>query len=337
MEKIRVFEAFAGYGSQLMALKRLKEDNSGFDFESVGYCDIDKYASMAYEAVHGTDIINYGDITNIKWSEIPDFDLFTYSYPCQDLSLMGKKMGFEEGSGTRSSLLWECMKPIVEKKPKYLLMENVKGLLQKKFSEGFEKWRLWLEEQGYTNYYQIMKASDYGIPQDRERVFMVSILGDEPFIFPEPINLDKSIDDYIEDNVDDSLWCKAVGFNNDLPVYNNVRLDGAVPSIDVHCDRYQWVDTLHKKSFTNKALTITTRVSNCNFYIAKPIGNIYEECDKWLRKPTPRECFRLMDVTDEDIDKIFATGMPKGQLYKMAGNSIVVSCMYHIFKELFRG
>ena len=128
--KIRVFEAFAGYGSQAMALQRLAEDYPEFEYEVVGISEIDKYALQAYEAVHG-HCPNYGDISKINWEDVPDFDLFTFSFPCQDISAAGMQRGLEEGSGTRSSLLWECKKAIEAKRPKYLLMENVKALVSK--------------------------------------------------------------------------------------------------------------------------------------------------------------------------------------------------------------
>lgn len=130
---IRVFEAFAGYGSQSMALEKL-----GIDFQVIGISEIDKYVIQAYMAVHG-DTPNYGDISKINWSEVPDFDLFTYSFPCQDISNAGNQKGLEEGSGTRSSQLWECKKAIEAKRPKYLLMENVKALTNKKFKPYLNK------------------------------------------------------------------------------------------------------------------------------------------------------------------------------------------------------
>lgn len=130
---LRVFEAFAGYGSQRMALR-----NIGVPHVVIGFSEIDKYAIMAYNAVHG-ETKNYGDICKIDWSEVPDFDLFTYSFPCTDLSNAGKQAGFEEGSGTRSSLLWECKKAVEAKHPKYLLLENVKSLVSDKFRPGFHK------------------------------------------------------------------------------------------------------------------------------------------------------------------------------------------------------
>lgn len=206
---LRVFEAFAGYGSQSMALERLRRENPEFDFKVVGISEIDKYAVASYNAIHG-ETTNYGDISRIDWKQVPDFDLFTYSFPCTDISNAGQQKGLEEGTGTRSSLLWECRKAIEVKTPKYLLMENVKALTSEKFMPFFQKWQEELENFGYKNFWQIMNAKDYGVPQNRERVFMVSILIEgnkvQNFKFPAPIKLDKCLEDCLEDSVDESFY-----------------------------------------------------------------------------------------------------------------------------------
>lgn len=203
--KIRVFEAFAGYGSQAMALERLKQDYPEFDYEVVGISEIDKYALQAYEAVHG-HCPNYGDVSKIDWTQVPDFDLFTYSSPCQDYSQAGLQKGGEEGSGTRSSLLWECRKAILIKKPKYLLMENVKALVSKKFKAQFNKWVEELESYGYSSKWAVLNSKSFGVPQNRERVFLVSILGDETFNFPQPFPLERRLKDVLESNVDEKYY-----------------------------------------------------------------------------------------------------------------------------------
>ena len=198
---IRVFEAFSGYGSQRMAL-----DNLGIEHEVVAISEIDKFAIKSYEAIHG-ETNNLGDISKIKVEDIPDHDLFTYSFPCQDISVAGKQEGFDKGSGTRSGLLWECERIISSKKPKYLLMENVKNLVGKKFMGGFQEWIDYLESVGYSNYWQVLNAKDYGIPQNRERVFLVSILGEhEPFEFPKPTKLEKRLKDILEPEVDEKYY-----------------------------------------------------------------------------------------------------------------------------------
>ena len=183
-----------------MALRRL-----GIDFEVVGISEIDKYAIQAYMAVHG-DTPNYGDISNIEWESVPDFDFLTYSFPCTDISTAGQQKGLAEGSGTRSSLLWECRKAIEAKRPKYLLMENVKNLVSKKFTPYMKEWLRFLEGQGYSNYTKVLNAKDFGVPQNRERVFMVSILGDASFHFPKPLTLEKRLKDVLERDVDESFY-----------------------------------------------------------------------------------------------------------------------------------
>ena len=204
---LRVFEAFAGYGSQHMAFERIKKRIPGFDFKVVGISEIDKWALQAYEAVHG-DCPNYGDISKINWEEVPDFDFFSYSFPCTDISNAGLQKGLTEGSGTRSGLLWECRRAIEIKKPKYLMMENVKALMSKKFMPEFNKWREYLESLHYESFTKIINATQCGIPQNRERVFMVSILreheDDMPqFKFPDPVPLTLCLKDVLEPDADD--------------------------------------------------------------------------------------------------------------------------------------
>lgn len=201
--KLRVFTAFSGYDSQCMALDRI-----GIDYELVGWSEIDKYAIAAHNAVYPQYAgRNYGDISKIDWAQVPDFDLFTYSSPCQDFSTAGLQRGGEKGSGTRSSLLWECERAIAAKRPKYLLFENVAALVSQKFIRLFNEWQLLLERMGYTNFTQVLNAKDYGVPQNRERVFMVSIRDcEQPYYFPKPIPLTKRIKDVLEDNVPDEYY-----------------------------------------------------------------------------------------------------------------------------------
>lgn len=180
--------------------------NLGIEHEVVAISEFDKYADASYQAIHG-ETWNMGDITKIDVDDVPDHDLFTYSFPCQDISVAGKGKGFSKDSGTRSGLLWESERIIKAKKPKNLLMENVKNLISEKFMPGFVEWILALEELGYSNYYEVLNAKDFGIPQNRERVFMVSILGEhEPYVFPKPIKLEKRLKDVLEDEVDEKYY-----------------------------------------------------------------------------------------------------------------------------------
>lgn len=172
---LRVFTTFSGYDAQCMALDNLKAKYNFFDYDLVGWSEIDKAAIKAHNAVYPQWADrNYGDITKINWEEVPDFDLFTYSSPCQDFSNAGLQKGGEEGSGTRSSLLWECKKAIIIKRPRWAVLENVKALTQEKFMPLFQKWIATLKTYGYVSHWQIINSKYYGIPQNRERVFLVS-------------------------------------------------------------------------------------------------------------------------------------------------------------------
>lgn len=206
--KIKVFTLFSGYDSQCMALDKLKAKYPQFDYELIGWAEIDKSAIDAHNAVYPQWAErNYGDVSKINWEQVPDFDLLTYSSPCQDFSSAGKMMGGEEGSGTRSSLLWEVKKAIIAKKPKYLLMENVSALVSERFIWTFNEWQLELSKLGYSNFAQILNARQYGIPQNRERIFMVSILDcKDGFYFPTPKPLNTKLRDLLEDNVDESYY-----------------------------------------------------------------------------------------------------------------------------------
>lgn len=164
---------------------------------------------QSYELLHG-EVNNLGDISKIQIENVPDCDLLTFSFPCQDISIMGKKRGLEPESGTRSSLLWECERIIKAKKPKYLLMENVKNLVSPTYIKWFNIWLDKLSDLGYNNYWEVLNAVDYNTPQSRERIFCVSILkeNDTGFIFPKKQERKLALKDILEDekNIPSNLY-----------------------------------------------------------------------------------------------------------------------------------
>ena len=383
MNKIRVFEAFSGYGSQSTSL-----DYLGIDYEVVAISEINKYAIQGYEAIHGK-VNNLGDISKIKVEDIPQHDLFTYSFPCQDISVAGKINGIIKGQ-TRSGLLYECEKVIEYCRPKYLLLENVKNLVGKKFKPQFDEWLKYLESLGYTNYWQVLNAKNYGVPQNRERVFVVSILGEhEPYEFPKPIPLNKCIADILEDQVDEKYYInkpfnlitnghqisipqatKKGYIEMDLPgvcdlsypnsktrrgrVQENGKVSPTLTAssqdicyieyngemVNLPCiaaSRARNPENLSDRSAgmpKEQRLEINTKgTSNTITSVSK--DNYAIDTDYRVRKLTPKECFRLMGLKDNDIDKIQQTGMSDTQQYKMAGNSIVVNVLEGIFRNLF--
>ena len=222
---LRLIELFAGIGSQTQALT-----NIGIAHKVVAISEIDKYAIQSYEAMHGK-ANNLGDIRKIE--ELPDADLWTYSFPCQDISVAGKGAGIKEG--TRSGLLFEVerlLRVASEKGtlPKYLLLENVKNLVSKKFKADFDKWLDFLAELGYTNYWKVLNAKDYGIPQNRERVFCVSIRGEhKPFVFPKPKELTIRLRDMIDEMVEEKFYLKENTIRSILRSTFNSRRDSIRP------------------------------------------------------------------------------------------------------------
>lgn len=209
---LRVFEAFCGYGSQSLAFDYLKELHPDFAYDVVGISDIEPTAITAYHLIHGNHIKNYGDVTKINWDDVPDFDFISWSSPCQDFSMAGLRRGGEEGSGTRSSLLFEERRMLEAKHPKFVMLENVKGLITKKMMPCFQKYIADLASFGYANFWKVLNAKDYGIPQNRERVFVISIRLDgteyPQYTFPSPSPLTLSVEDVTEDDVDEKYFLK---------------------------------------------------------------------------------------------------------------------------------
>lgn len=209
---IRLIELFAGYGSQAMALKRL-----GVNYEHHFVCEWDKYAMKSYNAVHGTNF-EPSDVSKIHGLDlnITDSDkycyMLTYSFPCTDLSLAGKQAGMKKGSGTRSGLLWEVERILTElhtegrEKPQVLFMENVPQVCGEKNIDDFNDWVRFLESIGYHSFLQILNAKDYGVAQNRERAFMFSFLDDVYYEFPKPIELQKRVIDYLDEDVPEKYY-----------------------------------------------------------------------------------------------------------------------------------
>ena len=157
-DPLRLFEICAGYGSQALALRRLHENYPEFEYELTGWCEFDpeskapiekQPAVIAHDALHPEGIgKNWGDLTKMDWNLVPDFDLLTYSTPCQSISAAGLQHGFAEGSGTRSSIIWNVRDAVKIKRPKYLMLENVKAMVSKKFVGMFNLWQQELERFG---------------------------------------------------------------------------------------------------------------------------------------------------------------------------------------------
>jgi DNA (cytosine-5)-methyltransferase 1 len=209
---IRLIELFAGIGSQIKSFKKLQK-KYGFELESYKVIEFDKYAIASYNAINGTDFKPM-DITKITADDLNIFNtnvyeyILTYSFPCQDLSLAGKQRGMKKGSKTRSGLLWEVERLLNEcsELPQILLMENVPQVISSNNMDDFRQWQLKLEKLGYTNYVSLLNAKDYGVPQNRNRCFMISFLGQYSYKFPKPFKLKTRLKDMLEDEVDEKYY-----------------------------------------------------------------------------------------------------------------------------------
>lgn len=323
---IRLIELFAGIGSQAKALK-----NIGANFEHWRVCEFDEHAIRSYNAVHGTNFVT-SDITKLTAGDLNIVDtehftyLLTYSFPCQDLSNAGKGRGMEKGSGTRSGLLWEVERLLNEcdELPQVLLMENVPQAHGKKNIEHFKKWIAFLESKGYSNHWQDLNAKDYGIPQNRNRCYMVSILGEYSYNFPKPVKLDKIIKDFITDFDSQRKVNKTL-----LPYFGDEwkkeysSSNGCVKVFDGE------VQGIFNSDYTNKRIysmygvspTITTN-NSINISELKGQLNLLEQ-------------WKLMGFSEHDYKKVKETNITEGELKKQIGNSIVVNVLMAIFKELF--
>ena len=252
---LRLIELFAGIGAQAKAL-----ENMGVKFEHYRICEFDKYAVASYNAVHGTSF-KTSDITEIHAKDLGIVDtdtydyLLTYSFPCTDLSKAGKQLGMSRDSGTRSGLLWEVERLLLEITqdggclPQILLMENVPDVLSEKNRDDFFVWCGFLEGLGYTSKYAILNAKDFGVPQNRERCFMLSWLGDDYFyVFPEGKPLTKKLKDVLEPKVDEKYYIPQKNLkylNLDLdkqtcggalqPVSKTIRVGGRGSFDQKHC------------------------------------------------------------------------------------------------------
>lgn len=315
---------------------------------------------------------NLVSVCNVKAKdlEITDTDRFTYlltySFPCQDLSQGGQQKGMEKGSGTRSGLLWEIERILkeCEQLPQMLIMENVPQIINSKNKKSFNDWFCALEKLGYRSYYDVLNAKDYGVPQNRERCFMVSILGDYSYNFPKPIPLIKELKDLIEQEVDEEFYLSEKGLKylfDRMPKLVNVENNGETYDSVIRpphgwnkggWEKSKIMPTIDTGMGTWHILLGKSNIAVFDSYNARQIngdvlGTLTASCanngsgtfcvkqgEKPVRRLTPRECFRFMGVKDEDYERV-ARNQSKSSLYHLAGDSIIVNVLMAIFKELF--
>lgn len=381
---IKLLSLFSGIGAFEKAL-----DNIGVDYELINYCEIDKYASKSYSFIHNvSEEKNLKDVTKIDISKLPhDIDLVTYGFPCQDISNAGKQKGFtdERGNRTRSGLFFDALRIIKDTKPKIAIAENVKALTSKKFTKEFDTVLKSLNDVGYNCYWKVLNSKNYGIPQNRDRVFIVSIRKDIDnfdFHFPQPKELKLRLNDLLESNVDEKYYLSekleiyALGnaVNKQLKdmykrenAYLNKNISYTINTnslrrvgdtnyiVDGIENEIQVKDFLKIKEATKKGYSEAyagdyvniqfpnskTRRGRVGNGIANTLLTSKENCvvvgnPLRLRRLTEKECFRLMGFDDSDCDILRNNGISMTQIYKQAGNSIVVDVLEALFTELFK-
>ena len=409
-------------------------------WELVNFCEFDKYATKSYCAIHNVDeSLNLGDITKVDETKLADFNMMTWGFPCTDISVAGKQKGFldEDGNKTRSGMYYEGIRILRYKQPSFSIIENVKNLTGKKFKKEFDMVLSDLDEAGYNSYYKVLNAKNYGIPQNRERVFIISIrkdLDNGQFKFPEPFDNGIRLKDILEDKVDEKFYLSDDKVQKFLSNFNQSEFPVTTRNSNT-------VSTIRTTYYKNGERNVCENIENGNGYEGivesnnvKQIGNISEGNSSWgnpqtgriysaegisptlntcsggqrepkivcgidksnnhpsvidnancitsrevggvadlsypnsktrrglvqengtisptitatetgickiespirIRKLTPKECFRLMGFSDQDFNAAKNAGISNSQLYKQAGNSIVVDVLYYIYVELYK-
>ena len=396
---IKVFSAFAGIDTQYMGALRYQEyqnhhnDGCLIEFKLVGWCEIDEFAIKSHNVLFPeAKELHYPDITKIEWSKVPDFDLLVYSSCCQSISRAGAQRGMTEGSGTPSSLIWYVREAIKIKRPKFCILENVPALLESKFEGQFEKWTNTVAKFGYRNTWSTLCAADFGVPQNRNRVFLVSVRNDieKNVYFPAPMRCEVAAESLLEKETDEKYYfSEDVASAFVLSINDKKVVDIKLPQIRVKGQCVEKIITPSCKGYDFHVCP--TLVADMNYskvpyfkflsstYYPRPgvlevwktpeeiqvpykesISKAsYETKRKFkiinsskndivdltnnlkvgeyfrLRRLTPSECFRLMGVDEEHIIKLTSSGVPEGQLYKMAGNAIVVDILFNLYKSIF--
>ena len=322
---MRVFSLFSGIGAFEKAL-----ENIGIDFELVGFSEIDKYAIDSYCVIHNVSKdLNYGDISKIDVNTIPkDIDLLVHGSPCTDYSLAGKNLGGDKDSGTRSSLMWYSVDIIRQRLPKVVVWENVPNVLSNKHRHNFEKYMNDLSELGYNHIYIILNSKYFGVPQSRDRLFCVSVLNREiDFDFCNNFEF-VSFDDYVKikdilespEKIGDHMW-----------MWRNVYQEREYNNKEIICVG----QSSSKGSQAGKVFSIEGLFPTlCACTHGYALG--YIEIDGKYRKLTPIETFKMMGFTEEDCKKCMKLGTSETQLYKQAGNSIVVPVLEFIFRRIYK-
>ncbi len=323
----RVTELFSGIGAQRMALME-----KGIPHEVVSTSEVDPYAIESYSAIYG-DTPNLGDITKV--ASIPDTDILTYSFPCTDLSVANaKRRGMAKGADSKSSLIWEVERLLEDAKmrdalPEWLIMENVPTILNKKNRADFDEWLAYLESLGYTSRWSVLNTKDFGVPQNRERAFMLSHLGDDCPDLPVGPGSRRVLGDILESDVPDRCYFPESKVKS-WPGYkgqDGCDYDRCLQVAELDINGYESI----KRIYSPRGLSPTCPRNTGGNHQPKVAVD-----GKGARKLTPRETWRLQGFPDWAFDRAKATGQSDTQLYNQAGNSLAVPVMGAIMETIDR-
>jgi DNA (cytosine-5)-methyltransferase 1 len=355
--KIRVATVFSGIGAPEFALKRMNIPS-----EIVFACDTDEFCKKSFFANHEVDdskwVYDIHDVDGKKYKG--KVDLFIGGSPCQSFSMVGKRKGLEDPRGL---LIYEFARLVKEMKPKVFIYENVKGLLNHGKSETWKKLKSELESTGYDLHIQVLNAKNYGIPQNRERMFVIGFK--EPrkdFQFPKPVELKLTMQDFFEDNPDSKYWLKEKGIafvtRKDMLKKKYTQINGKIALCQIKNQQFNWHGdfVMEKKDgkvdekyyLSDKVAKYVTSSGTKNFYskpeldldVARPLlasmakmhragVDNYMTRGNRIRKLTPRECLRLMGFDDR-----FKIVCSDTQTYKQAGNAIVVDVLINLLRAI---
>ena len=356
-DNVKVGTFFSGIGSPEMAFKRLKDNGIINNYESVFFCEVDKFAIKSYCAIHGkTPEDNLGDITKINGGDLPYCDIWIGGFPCQDISMAGNRKGFDFNSNTRSSLGWKMIQFLRESKapPKVVIFENVAAITNVNMRKTLNLFKKDLEDLGYSLYENILSAINYGTPQIRERYFLVAIKGKYLYHFPEKIKLKVRLKDLIEKDINkDLILSEKIPFNLQEFVENkNYTKQNKLLLKNVKDNKLRYEINLYRfidgKNFCGSDLlskfTQSSRLWSINGFSPTLTANstedmckmiIYKDNCFFVKKISPLESWRFMGFSDEDYYKAKSIGTSNRQLFKQAGNSIATNVIYYILKNLF--
>lgn len=309
---VKILELFGGIGSPRCALR-----NIGIPVKSIDYVEIDEKAVRSYNSMFREDL-PYKTQSVVGWDLKPD--ILIHGSPCQDFSIAGQRKGADEGSETRSSLMWETIHIIDqmgEWRPRYVIWENVKNILSSRMVHNFYRYLSEMERMGYTNSYAVLDAREFGLPQARQRTITVSCLGDEAFDFSDLIKVPMK-----------NVW-EFIQPDGEVGEQYTIVSPSMISRIDPQNFDNAPIDKL--PVIRNYAMTITTKQDRC------PNSGIIQRKNGTWRLLTEKECWRLQGYTDADFQRAveanpFISGKKSSALYKQAGNSIPVP----IFESLFR-